>query len=151
MIIIGIDPGLNGAIALLRHGQLVYADDLPVVDKRISAQLLTDWFHDIQPDRPDLAIIEKVHAMPKQGVVSTFNFGRALGTIEGVLGALRIPTIHTPPTTWKRLAGITADKNTARQKAIDLWPEQAHLFARIKDADRAEAALLAHIHPHLIR
>jgi hypothetical protein len=47
------------------------------------------------------------------------------------------------PQRWKKLMGVTADKNTSRQLAINLWPDQAHLFARVKDVDRAEAALIA--------
>jgi hypothetical protein len=44
MIIVGIDPGNNGGIALLRHGQLIYADHLPIVGKTLSAHLLNNWF-----------------------------------------------------------------------------------------------------------
>jgi hypothetical protein len=50
MIIVGIDPGNNGGIALLRHGQLIYADHLPIVGKTLSAHLLNNWFADIVPD-----------------------------------------------------------------------------------------------------
>jgi crossover junction endodeoxyribonuclease RuvC len=143
MIIVGIDPGNNGGIALLHGDRLIYADHLPIVGKTLSGHLLNNWFADIEPDTPAMVVVEQVHAMPKQGVSSTFNFGKAVGIIEGVIAARGLPITWVTPQRWKKLMGVTADKNTSRQLAINLWPEQAHLFARVKDADRAEAALIA--------
>jgi crossover junction endodeoxyribonuclease RuvC len=143
MIIVGIDPGNNGGIALLHGERLIYADHLPIVGKTLSGHLLNNWFADIEPDTPAMVVVEQVHAMPKQGVSSTFNFGKAVGIIEGVIAARGLPITWVTPQRWKKLMGVTADKNTSRQLAINLWPEQAHLFARVKDVDRAEAALIA--------
>jgi crossover junction endodeoxyribonuclease RuvC len=143
MIIVGIDPGNNGGIALLHDDRLIYADHLPIVGKTLSGHLLNNWFADIEPDTPAMVVVEQVHAMPKQGVSSTFNFGKAVGIIEGVIAARGLPLFWVTPQRWKKSIGVTADKNTSRQLAINLWPEQAHLFARVKDADRAEAALIA--------
>jgi crossover junction endodeoxyribonuclease RuvC len=143
MIIVGIDPGNNGGIALLHGDRLIYADHLPIVGKTLSGHLLNNWFADIEPDTPAMVVVEQVHAMPKQGVSSTFNFGKAVGIIEGVIAARNLPLFWVTPQRWKKSIGVTADKNTSRQLAINLWPEQAHLFARVKDVDRAEAALIA--------
>ena len=143
MIIVGIDPGNNGGIALLRHGQLIYADHLPIVGKTLSAHLLNNWFADILPDTPDMVVVEQVHAMPRQGVSSTFAFGKACGMIEGVVAARGLPVTYVTPQRWKKAMGVTADKNSSRQLAINLWPGEADLFRRVKDADRAEAALIA--------
>jgi crossover junction endodeoxyribonuclease RuvC len=143
MIIVGIDPGNNGGIALLHGDRLIYADHLPIVGKTLSGHLLNNWFADIEPDTPTMVVVEQVHAMPKQGVSSTFNFGKAVGIIEGVIAARGLPITWVTPQRWKKLMGVTADKNTSRQLAINLWPDQAHLFARVKDVDRAEAALIA--------
>jgi len=143
MIIVGIDPGNNGGIALLHGDRLIYADHLPIVGKTLSGHLLNNWFADIEPDTPAMIVVEQVHAMPKQGVSSTFNFGKAVGIIEGVIAARGLPLFWVTPQRWKKSIGVTADKNTSRQLAINLWPEQAHLFARVKDVDRAEAALIA--------
>jgi crossover junction endodeoxyribonuclease RuvC len=143
MIIVGIDPGNNGGIALLHGDRLIYADHLPIVGKTLSGHLLNNWFADIKPDTPTMVVVEQVHAMPKQGVSSTFNFGKAVGIIEGVIAARGLPLFWVTPQRWKKLMGVTADKNTSRQLAINLWPEHAHLFARVKDVDRAEAALIA--------
>jgi Holliday junction resolvasome RuvABC endonuclease subunit len=143
MIIVGIDPGNNGGIALLHGDRLIYADHLPIVGKTLSGHLLNNWFADIEPDTPTMVVVEQVHAMPKQGVSSTFNFGKAVGIIEGVIAARGLPITWVTPQRWKKSIGVTADKNTSRQLAINLWPDQAHLFARVKDVDRAEAALIA--------
>jgi len=143
MIIVGIDPGNNGGISLLHGSELVYADHLPIVGKTLSGHLLNNWFADIEPDTPAMVVVEQVHAMPKQGVSSTFNFGKAVGIIEGVIAARGLPLVWVTPQRWKKQMGVTADKNTSRQLAINLWPDQAHLFARVKDVDRAEAALIA--------
>ena len=143
MIIVGIDPGNNGGIALLRHGQLIYADHLPIVGKTLSGHLLNNWFADIEPDTPAMVVVEQVHAMPRQGVSSTFNFGKAVGIIEGVIAARGLPVTYVTPQKWKKAMGVTADKNSSRQLAINLWPTEADLFRRVKDADRAEAALIA--------
>lgn len=143
MIIVGIDPGNNGGIALLRHGQLIYADHLPIVGKALSAHLLNNWFGDILPDVPDMVVVEQVHAMPRQGVSSTFAFGKACGVIDGVVAARGLPVTYVTPHKWKKAMGVTADKNSSRQAAINLWPNEAELFKRVRDADRAEAALIA--------
>ncbi|HEY7821438.1 MAG TPA: hypothetical protein VIG24_01320 [Acidimicrobiia bacterium] len=143
MIIVGIDPGNNGGISLIRNGKLIFADHLPIVGKTVSGHLLNNWFADIEPDTPDMVVVEQVHAMPKQGVSSTFAFGRAVGIIEGVIAARGLPIHWVTPQRWKKAMGVTSDKNTSRQQAINLWPEAADMFARVKDADRAEAALIA--------
>ena len=81
--------------------------------------------------------------MPKQGVSSTFKFGKAYGVVIGVVAALKIPVHFVAPSVWKRHFGLSADKEEARARALQYWPERAELFARKKDHGRAEAALLA--------
>jgi crossover junction endodeoxyribonuclease RuvC len=90
-----------------------------------------------------MVVVEQVHAMPRQGVSSTFSFGKACGMIEGVVAARGLPIAWVTPQRWKKAMGVTADKNSSRQLAINLWPNEAELFKRVKDADRAEAALIA--------
>jgi crossover junction endodeoxyribonuclease RuvC len=87
-------------------------------------------------------VIEHVHAFKGQGVTSMFNFGKSYGTALGVIGALKIPTIHVSPTKWKKYFGLSANKEEGRKLAIDKWPACLH-FRRKKDHGRAEAALLA--------
>ena len=143
--IVGFDPGLSGAAAVIDHdGDLVAVFDLPVMGDgkaaRIDANLLARLIGEFAPAK---AVVEQVGSMPKQGVASTFAFGRAVGVLAGVLGALSVPTAYVPPGTWKRSYRLSASKEDARRRAIELWPRQAHLFARKKDHGRAEAALIA--------
>jgi len=139
--IMGIDPGISGAVAFYFPDQRagISAYDVPIVGKEINASALHDLIHQYAPD---LAVIEIVHSMPKQGVASSFNFGMSYGIAKGVVGSLHIPTINVAPTKWKRHFGLTADKEQARALAISTWPFSEH-FRRKKDNGRAEAALLA--------
>ena len=139
--IMGIDPGISGAVAFYFPDQRagISAYDVPIVGKEINASALFDLIHQYAPD---LAVIEIVHSMPKQGVASSFNFGMSYGIAKGVVGSLHIPTINVAPTKWKKHFGLTADKEQARALAISTWPFSEH-FRRKKDNGRAEAALLA--------
>jgi crossover junction endodeoxyribonuclease RuvC len=137
----GLDPGASGAVAFYypNSPQLISAYDVPLVDKQINAAALYDL---IRNYGPALAVVEIVHAMPKQGVSSSFNFGKSYGTALGVVGSLKIPTVHVSPTKWKKYFALSADKEEARFLAISKWPDSVH-FRRKKDNGRAEAALLA--------
>lgn len=140
--IMGIDPGLSGAIAFLfvDDPHRVAVEDMPVVDGNVSASLLAQK---IKAFAPSYAVIEHVHAMPKQGVSSTFNFGKAFGQVIGVGGALNIPLHFVTPAKWKKRFLLSADKEEARAMALRLFPACAASFARKKDHGRAEAALIA--------
>lgn len=143
-ITIGIDPGMTGAIALVdENASLIDVYDMPVVGGQVSAHLLDDlevW------DRFDFGpvILEDVHAMPKQGVTSSFGFGRSKGVVEGVFAAYRRPINYVSPQRWKKALGLNGDKGASRRRAIELWPDKAAMFARVKDDGRAEAALIAY-------
>jgi crossover junction endodeoxyribonuclease RuvC len=63
--------------------------------------------------------------------------------IEGVAAGMRIPYSLVIPQTWKKALGVPADKNAARARACQLFPNMASKFARVKDDGRAEAALIA--------
>lgn len=139
--IMGIDPGVSGAVAFYFPEQraAISAYDVPVVGKEIDAAALYDLIINYNPD---LAVLEIVHAMPKQGVSSSFNFGQSYGVAKGVVGAIKIETINVAPTKWKKHFGLSADKEQARALAIATWPHSDH-FRRKKDNGRAEAALMA--------
>jgi len=146
-VVIGIDPGKSGAIAFLVDGRLEAVYDMPVVGNIISPHTLANlitWNAELDNGEPAVAVLEDVHAMPKQGVTSSFSFGRSLGVAEGVLGALGHPIVYVSAAKWKRALGLSADKGMCRRRAIELWPHMAAHFARVKDDGRAEAALIAH-------
>ncbi len=81
--------------------------------------------------------------MPKQGVTSTFKFGRSSGTTIGVLECLGLSIRYVSPTRWKRRYRLDSGGENSRRRALDLFPDSAAFFARKKDHNRAEAALIA--------
>ena len=145
MTIVAFDPGLSGAVAFVSNdGTLIDCTDLPTIgektQRRIDAANLAAIIRQHDPTR---AVIEAVGARPGQGVSSMFRFGQSLGTIAGVCGALGLPVTWVSPSKWKREAGLDATAERSRARAIETWPDRAALFSRIKDHNRAEAALLA--------
>ena len=149
---IGIDPGKGGAIAILDgYGEIVTVEDMPVAARTVVGSVLTDIIDDalmvsgdVLNDAVDItAIVEQVHSMPKQGVASSFDFGKSYGIVLGVLAGARVHVEHVSPQRWKRAMRLPADKEACRLRAIDRWPGQSHLFKLKKHADRAEAALIA--------
>lgn len=140
--IMGVDPGISGAVAFYypMYPERVAVEDMPLADGEISAAILADK---IVTFAPSLAIVEIVGAMPKQGVASMFRFGRADGTVRGIIGALAISAQYVAPTKWKRHYNLSADKEEARARALQIFPMCAHHFSRKKDHGRAEAALIA--------
>jgi len=139
-LILGIDPGRSGALAWLRGDTLEHVEDMPQFTGSALGVQLADL---IRINRPTVAWVEKVHAMPKQGVKSVWTFAENYGVVLGVLGALDVPVRHVTPSEWKRVARLSKDKNASRQRACELWPSRSMDFALVKHADRAEAALIA--------
>lgn len=139
--IVGIDPGLTGALAL--HGPHGIADviDMPVIDGVVDAYTLTtiiaEW------GSVDRIVIETQQAMPKQGVASTFKTGANYGRILGVCAALERPVYHVRASEWTRALGVGSDKAVHRRRAQDEWPSMADKFACRKDDGRADACLIA--------
>lgn len=142
--IMGVDPGLSGAVAWLFRCPTKYdrvtVEDLPVADKEIDTASLADR---IKQMNPQYAVVEHVNAMPGQGVSTTFKFGQATGEVLGAIKACKIPLIRVHPTKWKRHFRLTADKEEARALALRRFPDACKLLARKKDHGRAEAALIA--------
>ena len=115
MLSIGIDPGQKGGIAILRYGGDLEAFPMPMAGKEIDVSALVFRLSGVSKLENKLAIVEKVHSMPKQGVASSFKFGKLYGCILGVLGALFIPIKLVTPQAWKKeiLAGTKKDKDAA--------------------------------------
>ena len=143
MKVIGVDPGISGAIALIGDGYLAVRDIPTAGEQRRRVVMAAELAGVIRAWDPDTAVIEKVHAMPAQGVSSSFRFGQALGVIEGVLGALTIATEYVTPQSWKKHYRLTRHKEDARLRALQLWPRITDQLSRKRDADRAEALLIA--------
>jgi crossover junction endodeoxyribonuclease RuvC len=141
MIICGIDPGLTGAITIVKEGKPFRVYDLSVVSSRIDCLNLASALKEHQVS---VAYIERSQAMPGQGVSSTFKTGMLFGMIEGCLMTLGISIIEVVPFVWKRHWKLVGkDKESSRLLAIQRFPDYADLFARKKDHNRAEATLIA--------
>lgn len=148
-MIVGIDPGASGALAFfdMQKGQLMIVD-MPVIEierggkvkREISPHFVAAAIRDYQPN---VAWIEKVGAMPGQGVSSMFQFGRGVGMLEGVLAGLSVPVNYVTPQAWQKAVGVRGGKDGSRLRAVELFPAKAEFFARKKDDGRAEAALIA--------
>src|SRR5512139_263055 len=138
----GIDPGISGAVAFYfpMVPSRIAVDDVPVAGGEINVHELARL---IRIHRPTMAVIERVSAMPGNGAVSMFNFGRSYGDVRGVVGAMDVPMHFVTPRKWKAHFGLSADKDESRLRAIRMFPSAAESFKRKKDDGRAEAALLA--------
>jgi Holliday junction resolvasome RuvABC endonuclease subunit len=148
MRILGIDPGCYGALALLDGDQLVRVVDMPrIMVRRGKTDKAEVGGHELgeilRELAPDLVVLEQVYGVTGQSASAAFNFGRACGVAEGACKALGRRVEMAPPASWKRALGLAPGKDAARAMAVELWPEHVWLFKRVKDADRAEAALIA--------
>jgi crossover junction endodeoxyribonuclease RuvC len=147
-MILGIDPGAHGAIAILSEsGELVDVIEMPVTRETSGRHATNAPLLSAILARPHarIAYCEFVGARPTDAKVSAFAFGRARGVIEGVCGALSIPIVFITTPSWRCAAGIlpgAEHKDVARARAIAKWPDKADLFARRCDVDRADAALI---------
>ena len=147
MIIFGIDPGFSGAMAELHTGSgQLYIHDMPTVPgQKGKTDLNMHAIYDTLDAGEAGAIVwlEKVGARPGQGVSSMFRFGQQLGALEMACAGHGHQLRWVTPATWKKHYGLSADKGAARSVAMQRFPQQAQLFARVKDDGRAEAALIA--------
>ena len=149
-LILGVDPGIHGGLALVSVNdgsapQLLEAVDIPVTGigakERVDTLALRTWIELLGPDH---ALIERAQAMPKQGASSGFKYGRAVGALEAGIALCGIPMTIVEPTAWKKFHGLRGgDKEAGRQRALQLFPAAHALLARKKDHGRAEATLMA--------
>ena len=153
MLIIGIDPGIKGAICILKDGKILDVFDMPImpVGKKNKSQVNgSQIYNEIQKaivneDKKDIkVVIEQVSAMPGQGVTSMFNFGQTFGAIKGVCAALELPIFFVRPTKWKKYYELlNSSKDASRTKAIEFFPYISSKLSRKKDANKADAILIA--------
>jgi hypothetical protein len=140
MIFAAVDPGsVNAAVAVFSDGTPLFVDDIRTAYGMIDCPTFARALRQMKVER---IVVENVHAMPKQGISSTFRFGMGCGIIHGIAGALQLPLTLVAPTQWKAYHHLNADKEKARALAIQRWPEHSHRLERKKDVNRAEAMLI---------
>ena len=98
MIIIGIDPGISGAISILENKKILEVYDTPTMidgkknKRQINSAQVTNIIKErLNADKEVVVVVEQVNAMPGQGVTSMFNFGQSFGVIKGICAALSLP------------------------------------------------------------
>lgn len=126
--VIGIDPGLSGGIAVIDNGHILAIHKMPVVKSGTKKVIDPHGFAEMLKEYDDcaVAVIEKVHAMPGQGVSSMFNFGMGFGILQGALAALSIPTLFATPQTWQKGIFNGIDAKLGKKRSIvyckSRWP-----------------------------
>ncbi|MFO4143628.1 crossover junction endodeoxyribonuclease RuvC [Enterobacter kobei] len=144
--VLGIDPGCSGALVLVtEHGGYIDHLAMPTIKvgtkSRVNGAAVAAWLRQYGITH---AYLEQVGAMPGQGTASMFTFGHAAGVAEGILQGLNIPYTLVTPQAWKKSAGlIGSDKDAARSRAIQLYPELRALDAKAKGQAIADALLIA--------
>ena len=147
--ILGIDPGLSGALSYLTGDELDIFDIPTNTVKRGKSNKREVDFESLvriinsRAESTSLAIIERVNAMPEQGISSTFQFGRTAGILEGIVAANFIAREYVVPRVWRAKVNVRGGKDGSRARASELFPRSAALWARKKDDGRAESALIA--------
>jgi hypothetical protein len=150
-LILGIDPGISGALAWLDDsGEIVAVEDMPTVSVKkgrgernvVCPQVLADLVWQYEKGTR-VACVEQVGTRPKEGPVGAFSFGRSMGVVEGVLAGATIRLQYVSPRVWVPAMGIRGGKDESRAIAMRRWPKQSKLFSRKKDDGRSDAALIA--------
>ena len=151
MKIIGIDPGLSGAIAVLKNNKVLKVFDMPVMSegkknkRQLNSALLVNLLkQNIASDEDVAIVVEQVNAMPGQGVTSMFNFGQTFGAIKGICAALEFPIFFVRPSKWKKhFELINSSKDASRTKVIEMYPKLSNQLAKKKDVNKSDAILIA--------
>ena len=153
MIIVGIDPGISGALCFFSNGNIIDVIDMPTMaegkknKKQVNGRQI---FNEILNIKNTFAghkinvVVEQVSAMPGQGVTSMFNFGQSFGVIKGICSAMELPIFYVRPAKWKKYFNlINAEKDASRTKVIEMFPKISQKLSRKKDNNKADAILIA--------
>ena len=153
MYIIGIDPGISGAICFFDNGKIIDVIEMPTMaegkkkKKQVNGNQLYNelkkYLSEINIDEA-CVVVEHVTAMPGQGVTSMFNFGQSFGVIKGICSAMQLPIHFIRPTKWKKYFNlINTSKDASRSRAIELFPKVSEKLKRKKDSNKADSILIA--------
>ena len=153
MLIIGIDPGISGAICFFEDGKILEVVEMPTMtdgkkNKRQvnGAQIYNEIVEQINKSGKHnvRVVIEQVSAMPGQGVTSMFNFGQSFGILKGICSAMHLPVYYVRPAKWKKYFNlINSEKDASRTRAIEIFPYFSSQLSKKKDNNKADAILIA--------
>src|SRR5713226_4155630 len=159
MLICGVDPGLDGALAFLDTAttRIIAMISMPTLTLRkgkgskreISSRTLVVELERAQLGSVAHVFLEKVSSSPQMGNASAFKFGRGYGIIEGVTAVLGWPVEDVSPNKWKKALAVPAGKDDARARACQLmqldaeqWTPRRGIMNAAQASGRAEAALI---------
>ena len=163
-VLFSVDPGLSGAIAVWEDGRLVEVAEIPTFSRpktatrradgtvrrgvvsEVNVPALAAIFRKHAPEDPAacVTVIERVGAMPKNGAVAMFAFGKAAMAPEAVSLAYGIPVEFLRPQEWKKALGLGQDKDASRMLAQRLYPYLD--FSRKNSHNKAEAVLIGRVY-----
>jgi len=156
MLIIGVDPGISGSICFLLDGKILEVLEMPTMaeGKKNKKQINgSQIFNEINrvinkiQNQEVRVVIEQVSAMPGQGVTSMFNFGQSFGILKGICSAMKLPMYFVRPAKWKKYFNlINSQKDASRTKAIEIFPYFSQELSKKKDANKADAILIANFY-----
>ena len=156
MFIIGIDPGISGALCFLDDGKIIDVVEMPTMtdgkkNKRQvnGSQIYNEILKRItKSEKSNIrVVIEQVSAMPGQGVTSMFNFGQSFGILKGICSAMQLPMYFVRPTKWKKYFNlINSEKDASRTRAIEIFPYFSSQLSKKKDTNKADAILIANFY-----
>ena len=153
MLIIGIDPGISGAICFFEKGKILDVIVMPIMNegKKNKKQVNgSQIYNEIKKRTNDFqnqevrVIIEQVSAMPGQGVTSMFNFGQSFGILKGICSAMNLSVYYVRPAKWKKYFNlINTEKDASRTRAIEIFPYFSAQLSKKKDNNKADAILIS--------
>jgi len=150
MIIFGIDPGVSGAICVLKEGKILEVYEMPTMidgkknKRQVNGAEVTNIFlKNLNNEYKAKVVVEHVTAMPGQGVTSMFNFGQSFGVLKGICAALKLPIYFVRPVKWKKHFNlIKTNKDASRTKVIEIFPYISSKISRKKDSNKADSILI---------
>lgn len=158
-LVLGVDPGLSGALCLYNPTN----GDISIMDmpthtvttngkkkRRLDLYSLGTML-DYRRNDIARAYIEAPTSRPGEGVTSAFTFGFCCGAVQSAVAANLIPMELIPPAKWKRDMGLNQDKDASRRKASMIAPKYHGLWERVKDDGRAESFLIAYYGAKLLK
>ena len=161
MLIIAIDPGINGAICFFENGEVKDVFEMPTMaegkknKRQVNGhQMYNELSYRIKKyNIQDInVVVEQVSAMPGQGVTSMFNFGLSFGVIKGICAAMQLPIFFIRPAKWKKhFELINSQKDASRTKAIEMFPKISSILSKKKDSNKADAILIASFYENIIK
>lgn len=147
-IFIGIDPGKTGALVTIDvNEQILYESCFDCQDTiENNARLLKKILSDIDPGTRAIAALEKVNAMPKQGVRSVWNFAENFAMWKTLLTAFQVPFELVTPQAWMKGLVKPSDHQVKKKRGLTVCRRKypGNGFFKLEKHDgRADATLMA--------